>query len=221
MQLISRKNFIGKPVKAVFSKLEGQGLFELLDGVYQTKKPFIGNEMPVKLDKSNGEFQESYFNFVYQPSYDKNENIDGILIHAVAVTEQVLARKKIEESEYRYRTLIHTSPTLIAIFKGENMIIEIANDSVLESWGKGKDIIGKPTIKMMPETAEQGFDKLLLSVYNILIVLLSSAAFFTIPKSLIPLKPLKPQEIRVSASNCKGCPPSQPIKSGNSIPKSL
>lgn len=166
MQLIGRRDCIGKPIREALPELEGHGFFEILDGVYETRNPFIGNEMPVKLDKGDGIFAESYFNFVYQPSFDINGSMDGILIHAVEVTEQVLARKKIEESEHRYRTLIHSSPSLIAIFKGENMVIEIANDSVLESWGKGKDIIGKPVFEVMPETAEQGFDKLLLSVYK-------------------------------------------------------
>ena len=166
MQLIGHRDCIGKPIREVLPELEGQEFFELLDNVYKTGKPFIGNEMPAKLDKGNGKFEENYFNFVYQPSYDVNGSIEGILVHAVQVTEQVLARKKIEESEHRYANMIYTSPSLISIFKGEDMIIEIANDAILESWGKGKDIIGKSVFDVIPETIEQGFDKLLLSVYK-------------------------------------------------------
>ena len=46
------------------------------------------------------------------------------------------------------------------------MIIEIANDSIIKSWGKDKSIIGKSLFTVIPESVEQGFDKLLLSVYN-------------------------------------------------------
>ena len=79
--------------------------------------------------------------------------------------EQVIAKKSMEESEHRYHELVNSSPSLISICKGENMIIEIANDAMLESWGKG-NIIGKSVFDAVPESVEQGFDKLLLSVYK-------------------------------------------------------
>ena len=45
------------------------------------------------------------------------------------------------------------------------MIIDIANDAMLDNWGKG-NVIGKSIFDVMPESVEQGFDKLLLSVYR-------------------------------------------------------
>ena len=82
------------------------------------------------------------------------------------ITDQKQEALKLEESENRYHTLIHTSLSLIAIFKGEDMIIDIVNDAIVESWGKGSDIIGKSIFTVIPEAVEQGFDKLLLSVYH-------------------------------------------------------
>ena len=89
-----------------------------------------------------------------------------ILLSIEDVTERNHAQKKIKESEHRYHEMIYSSPSMMAILKGEDMIIEIANDAVLESWGKGKDLIGKSIFDALPETVEQGFDKLLLSVYK-------------------------------------------------------
>ncbi len=100
------------------------------------------------------------------PITDKDGKIIGASKIARDITEQVLAHKKVEESEFRYYNMIHTSPSLICILKGEDMIIEIANDAIIKSWGKGSDIIGKSLYKVIPETEEQGFDKLLLSVYK-------------------------------------------------------
>ncbi|WP_310557424.1 PAS domain S-box protein [Flavobacterium sp.] len=84
----------------------------------------------------------------------------------IDVTKQVIARKKIEESEHKYENLIFTSPYMIAIFKGKNLIIEIANDAILETWGKGKDVIGKSFYDVLPEAVEQGFHKLILKVFE-------------------------------------------------------
>lgn len=72
MQLIGHKDCIGKPIREVLPGLKGQRFSELLDEIYETRKPFIANETLVKFDKGNGAFEEKYFNFVYQPSYDIN-----------------------------------------------------------------------------------------------------------------------------------------------------
>jgi hypothetical protein len=48
----------------------------------------------------------------------------------------------------------------------------------------------------------------------------SATAFWTISKSLVPRKPLKPTDNLVWPSTMIGCPPSQPMKSGRLMPKS-
>ncbi len=113
MQLIGQRSLIGKTVRKALPELKGQGIYELLDDVYTSGKPFNGDEVFVKLDRlGNGTLEDGYFNFVYQPSYNKSGKVDGILVHAVEVTEQVAARKKVEESEEKFRTLADNMPTL-------------------------------------------------------------------------------------------------------------
>ena len=166
LQLINYRDIVGKPIREALPEVEGTGIFEILDAVYTTGEPFIANELPVTFLRESGKLEEGFFNFIYQASLDANGHIDGILVHAVEVTDQVMARKKIEESEHRYQEMIYSSPSMISILKGEDMMIEIANDSILQSWGKGKDIIGKSLLEALPEVKEQGFDKLLLEVYK-------------------------------------------------------
>ncbi len=62
--------------------------------------------------------------------------------------------------------VISSPATMMAVLKGENMIIEIANDAILETWGKGKDVFGKSILMVLPELVEQGFDKILQDVFN-------------------------------------------------------
>ncbi len=100
------------------------------------------------------------------PSIDVHNQFLGFVGTSVDIAERKQAEAKIAESEMRYHNMIYSSPSLIAILKGEDMIIEIANDAILESWGKGKNIIGKSLISIMPEIVEQGFEKMLLSVYK-------------------------------------------------------
>jgi signal transduction histidine kinase len=102
LQIVGQRELIGKPIREALSELEGQGLFELLDQVYSSGEPFIGNEVKVALDRYfHGTLEEGYFNFVYQPTRNAAGQVDGILVHAVEVTEQVQARETIQRSQER------------------------------------------------------------------------------------------------------------------------
>lgn len=142
-----------------------QGYESIFKNVYKTGIPFIANELPLTIIR-NDKKETIYLNFINEPLYDIDNVVDGIFSVAIDVTQQVLARKKTEESEHKYQNLIYTSPYMIAIFKGKNLIIEIANDAILETWGKGKDVIGKSFFDVLPEAVEQGFHKLILNVFE-------------------------------------------------------
>jgi PAS domain S-box-containing protein len=101
-QLIHHRDIIGKPVRKAFPESVGNEFVELLDQIYHSGKTFHGIEVPVQIDRQNtGVLEESYFNFVYQPTTNQDGQVDGILVHAVEVTEQVHARETIKGSEQR------------------------------------------------------------------------------------------------------------------------
>ena len=163
----TKEELLGKTAKEVFPEVVHQSMIELYDEVYTIGKPIVMNELPIQLDVfKTGILRQSYFNISCAPLRDSSNIIYAILVTGVDVSEQVEARKKIADSEFRYHNMIYSSLSLIAIFKGESLIIDIANDAVLESWGKGKDIIGKSLLTVMPEIEEQGFIKILQQVYK-------------------------------------------------------
>lgn len=112
LQLIGKKDIIGKKVKEVLPEAVDQGFIELLDGVYKTGKTFSTSEMLIKLDtEGTGQLVDKYLNFMYQ-AHRTEKDIDGILFFAVDVTEQVVLRQKIEESEAKLKeaqALLHIS----------------------------------------------------------------------------------------------------------------
>ncbi len=117
MQLVGRvgkdRHILGMTVREALPEVTDQGFFELLDQVYQTGQPFMGNEMPVKVAR-NGHQQlgDVYLNFVYYPYRDAAGTVAGIFVHAVEVTEQVTARKLIQQSEERQTFLLNLSDAL-------------------------------------------------------------------------------------------------------------
>lgn len=98
-QVMNRPIFDGLP------EAKNQGLEELVDKVYTTGEKFVANEMPVILPR-HGTVETIYVNFVYDALKNPDGNISGIIAIAVEVTEQVEARKKIEESEQRFQAAI-------------------------------------------------------------------------------------------------------------------
>src|SRR6185503_18197315 len=78
-------------------ELAGQPFFTLLDQVYTSGEPVSVNEASVRLDRrGDGTLVEGFFNVVCQPTRDADEHIDGVMVYAVDVTAQVLARRRAE-----------------------------------------------------------------------------------------------------------------------------
>jgi PAS domain S-box-containing protein len=128
LQLIDKTNIIGKTVKEVLPELEAQGIFEFLDTVYETGETFSANEMLVKFDHhGNGKLVDRYLNFIYQAHRGIDGTIDGILFFANDVTEQVLSRKKIEDSLLRYTALIEQASDAICFIDSSMKILEVNN----------------------------------------------------------------------------------------------
>lgn len=167
LQLLGRakEDIMNMPVFIALPETQGQGYQEVLEGIYKTGIPFSAKESPLPIIR-NGKKEIIYVNYIFEPLYDIAHKVDGVFSIATDVTELVLARKKVEESENRFHELIYSSPSMIAILKGEDLIIEVANDAILEQLGKGKQIIGLPFSKAVPEMEEQGFGELLRQVYK-------------------------------------------------------
>lgn len=142
-QLIGNRNPIGKPLKEALPELSGQGFFEILDDVYATGETYNGKEMPVSVSTASGELREYFLNFTYQPLYDNDNKIEGIIVYAYDVTELVISRNKIKDSERNYRRLIYGMPAALYTCDRQGYI-QLFNEAAVELWGRtpqiGKDL---------------------------------------------------------------------------------
>ena len=163
--LIGNRDVIGMDVRTAIPEVEGQGFFEILDNVFTKQEAFIGNEMRIVLDKGRGP-ENCYLNFIYQPIIDQSGQTDGILVFAHEVTDEVTARKKIEDSERRFRALIEEAPIPMGLFVGRQMKIEVVNEALLDTWGRDITVVGKFLKDALPELEGQPFLKLLDNVYT-------------------------------------------------------
>jgi PAS domain S-box-containing protein len=130
LQLIGKKDIIGKSVKDVLPEVTEQGFIQILDSVYQTGETFSANEMIIKLDvNNNGKLVDRYLSFLYQPQIGRDGKPYGILFFIVDVSEQVLSRKKIEEREVFNRSVVNSLSAHLAVVNDKGYII-----SINEAW---------------------------------------------------------------------------------------
>lgn len=100
------RRILGKSIREALPEIAQQGFVEILDKVYVSGVPFYGSDMLVQLNKMDvGRLGDYYFNLSFQPIRGVDNEVEGILIHALDVTSQVHARARIEESEAKYKAL--------------------------------------------------------------------------------------------------------------------
>ena len=95
--LVQGRAVVGKTLHEALPDLKDQGFDRLLDRVMATGEPFVATEMPLRFDHHVGD-ERMYLNFTYTPKRDAAGEVDGVMASAVDVTEQVLARRQVEET---------------------------------------------------------------------------------------------------------------------------
>jgi PAS domain S-box-containing protein len=96
-KVVGQRELVGKATRDALPEVVDQGFIDLLDRVYRTGDPFVGNEVPALLGPE-GAGEQHYVNFVYQALRDADGNVDGIFVHGVDVTDSVRSREVVRQS---------------------------------------------------------------------------------------------------------------------------
>jgi PAS domain S-box-containing protein len=149
-RLIGHRDVLGRPAREALPEIAGQGFLDLLDRVYATGEPFVGNEVLVHLPAMpDGPLQQHYLNFVYQAMRSPAGAITGILATGIDVTPMVEARQVVERSlaetqraaaerdaeRRQLRTVLEQAPLAVAII-GPAGEIRFANPTFERLWGR-------------------------------------------------------------------------------------
>jgi PAS domain-containing protein len=104
--------------------------------VYRSGKRFVAKEVLFEISDSE-KTETKYFDAIIDPLFDENGKIIGQLATSIEVTDQVMARKKIEESDEISRLFIEYAPAAMAMFDKEMRYV-----SVSKKWMKEYDLSG-------------------------------------------------------------------------------
>jgi PAS domain-containing protein len=97
--MFGHRPLVGQPFRQVAVELTDQPFFDQLDNVYRTGETYTGTDVPVTLNRRPAGPREHLFaTYIFQATRDGSGAIDGLLIFAYEVTEQVRARQEREAS---------------------------------------------------------------------------------------------------------------------------
>src|SRR5690348_797451 len=134
----SREQMIGKPVFDELVEAGEEGFEKLLSNVYLTGETYTDNAAQVTLYR-NGSQEIAYVHFVYEALREGDGTISGVMVVAVDVTKEVITRQKLEESEYKIRSLVESAPFPIGVYEGPDCRITMLNQAIIDVWGKGNN----------------------------------------------------------------------------------
>lgn len=115
--LTGGRPLLGLTVAETFPELVERGVLDLLDQVYRTGAPHVGEEVRLALRDADGRETVRYIDFVYQSVVDEDGRPLGIFTVGSDVTARVRARREerrllneLRASEQRYRAIGESLP---------------------------------------------------------------------------------------------------------------
>jgi PAS domain S-box-containing protein len=157
-------NPVGMSIKELFPN--NKETIKMLDNVFKTGEAFNVSGHAINLGN-----ETIYVNATYQPLRNDKGEIEGIFTTGVEVTDQVVAKQKIKESEERYKAFLSNStegiwrfeldkpiPIRLSVSKQINLFFKRAylaecNDAMAKMYGlkSAQDIIGARLSELMPK----------------------------------------------------------------------
>ena len=152
-RLIGHRAVIGLTVRETLPEAENQGFLKLLDEVFATGKPFIGRDMRIVLQRSDGSDtpETRFLDFVYQPIKDASGHVTSIFVEGSDVTERHATEDALRASEASLRELNRDL---------ERRVIERAQARGL-TWQLSPDLLGALNSKGYFETSNPAWQSVL------------------------------------------------------------
>lgn len=152
LQLIGRKDIIGKRLIEVIPEIANQGFIGILDKITKTRKTYISKEVKCLVRMiPGGPIEKRFIDFVCLPDI----STDGerrMVVHGVDVTDKVLSGSAIQNERENFRNLFRQTPEMVCILSGPHHIFKFVNESHIKALGF--DATGMTVRESQPESVE-------------------------------------------------------------------
>ncbi|WP_426061488.1 PAS domain-containing protein [Hymenobacter sp. B1770] len=137
-QLVHGRARLGQSTFEALPELVGTPVEALLRRVYATGQTHEEKALLIPIVRpADGVLEDRYFSFVYQGRRDEHGRVDGALVFAFEVTEQVQARQRAEESREqlkRFQFMADQARDAFILMR-EDGTFAYLNPKALDAWG--------------------------------------------------------------------------------------
>ncbi|MXQ14241.1 PAS domain-containing sensor histidine kinase [Microvirga makkahensis] len=150
-QLVGHRDILGKPALEALPEVAEQGFREILDAVYTSGEAFVGNGIPLTLQREpHGKPERRFVNFVYQPIRDTHGRIFGIFAEGSDVTEAKLSEERLRASEARIRGILEGMTEGFLLLDPGFRIIQINSEGLRIDGRPESEIVGRSHWEVWP-----------------------------------------------------------------------
>jgi PAS domain S-box-containing protein len=119
------RDLLGRRAREAAPELTELGAFTALDHVFSSGETASGSELEVRLEPMpNGEPRQAFFNATLTPLFDPRRCVEGILLHAVDVTEQVMALRLVDSLARQAAALAAERTAIIEQMPGGVVVLD-------------------------------------------------------------------------------------------------
>ena len=136
-----------------------------LDFVLQQKTPQVLPEQHLNISLNHGATFPRYQTIKHVPVLSVEGSVEYIIhSHIASTAASVLQKSEGRDGIEKAYQFFMRAPVIIGYLRGDDYIIELANEGLLEVWGRTSEVVGLPLLKAIPELESQGFIALLDNV---------------------------------------------------------
>ncbi|MDB4906453.1 MAG: ATP-binding region ATPase domain protein [Gemmatimonadetes bacterium] len=151
LQLVGHRNVVGLSAVEAIPEVRDQGFIELLDGVLATGTPFVGEKLPILLQRVRGAPAEKRFlTFIYAPLTEPDGTRSGIFVNGMDVTDAVRASEQVQ-------AVVESITDGFFAFD-RDLRFTYVNERAAEMWGMPPSaMVGRTPFDIWPEMERSPF----------------------------------------------------------------
>jgi PAS domain S-box-containing protein len=153
---------LGRPACEVWVEAWAD-LKPLFDQVW-SGEPVHMDDILLELDR-RGNLEEAHFAFSYTPARHEDGSVAGLFGVCIETTDHVVANRTLASERQRLAVLFEQAPTFMAMLRGPEHVIELANPRYMELIGH-RSVLGRTVAEALPEAVAQGYVALLDDVFR-------------------------------------------------------
>ncbi|XXT18251.1 PAS domain S-box protein [Sorangium sp. So ce429] len=145
-RLFRDRTAVGRRLFQCAPELAGSQVAELLDRAHTAGRAAAACELLILLDRGDGDLAEGYFNVTLQPLPAAAGGTESVVLFAVEVTDQVLARRRIEQLAEQLEHERHKLEQVIQQMPHAVYIADAPSGQLVMGNAQGAEQLGRPFV---------------------------------------------------------------------------